>query len=255
MKKEKQWLTLKWKDWSLDTSYNNRWRSHVAQMTMRSQDGVRVWAMIMLPVACSGDGPPATSPTGMLIKRRGTKCAAMTESVPSGHPEHTSTVISCECSYLWLWHYYLYHTYSWKSCFSCQPALFSFRWEALDTVSLCWGWWRFIWSESRVSYLKETDMPLYALTDMQLWPLTLSASQTWLHWLASISSSWGMSASGCSQSQVTFRHKSNMLLSACWRKKGRGSVGLHGALQLRFVPCSAFGFCACDNVSLSIWSV
>lgn len=88
-------------------------------------------------------------------------------------------------------------------------------------------------------------MQCYALTGMKLWPLTLSASWTWLLWLASISSSWGMSASGFSQSQVTFRHKAkdHVVIGWCW---WRGSAGLHGTLQLWFVTlvCSLSGFFA-----------
>lgn len=127
----KRWLTPRWKKWSLHTSYNNHCRPHVTTDPRLSQGVSNDHAH----AACPRAGPPAASPRGGCSYKASTRSAARTESVPSGHPEHTSPVTSCEwflslssdiaisaCRHLLL-----------TGCFSCKPALFSFQWKRIES--------------------------------------------------------------------------------------------------------------------------
>lgn len=128
----KQWLTLRWKKCSLDTSYNNHCRPHVTTDPRLSQGVSNDHA----PAACPRAGPPADSPRGGGCSyKASTRSAARTESVPSGHPEHTSPVTSCE------WFLSLSSDIAISArrhllltgCFSYKPALFSFQWKRIES--------------------------------------------------------------------------------------------------------------------------
>lgn len=242
----KRWLTLEVE--RMDTSYNNHSGSHASTVPRLSQGVSNDHAPALCPVPrgwpswclCSGSADKRRA-GGALRGRRVSHQVIL--SIP--HQLSAVSVFSFPC---YLWALALSSLRSWQAVLPVCFLLIGEDWVIRSSFTprcVCVGAERgcslcVFHTKQSFSWKQKAEMQRYASTDMKLWPLTLSASWTWLLWLASISSSWGMSASGFSQSRVTFRHKAKDHVVVGWvgREEAQSCVvRCSCGLWRLFVPC------------------